>query len=92
MSHCVLVSQDVVFEEGQPHHTSASVGEQLPVFDMDNLLTPPANTLLTPPADNGPVPDLPNVRDLPDVDQTVNNPIYKPCQSNHMSQPSQAGL
>jgi len=31
----VFVSRDVVFEEGQPHRTSPSVGENnLPLFDM----------------------------------------------------------
>ena len=29
----IFVSRDVVFEEGQPHRTSPSVGENLPLFD-----------------------------------------------------------
>ncbi len=34
-SHCVFVSHDVVFEEGQPHCTSPSVGENnIPLFDV----------------------------------------------------------
>jgi len=34
-SHRVFVSRDIVFEEGQPHHTSPSVGENnnIPLFD-----------------------------------------------------------
>ena len=33
VSRCVFVSRDVVFEEDQPHRTSASVGENIPLFD-----------------------------------------------------------
>jgi len=34
-SHCVFVSRDVIFEEGEPHCTSPSVEEKdLPLFDM----------------------------------------------------------
>ncbi len=29
----VFVSRDVIFEEGHPHHTSPSVGENLPLFN-----------------------------------------------------------
>ena len=41
------MSQDVVFEEGQPHRTSASVGETIPIFDMNTIQSnpePPADT------------------------------------------------
>ena len=34
MSCHVLISRDVVFEEGQPHRTSLSVGENIPLFDI----------------------------------------------------------
>ena len=34
-SRHVFVSWDVIFEEGQPHHTSPSVGENLPIFDTN---------------------------------------------------------
>jgi len=34
VSRRVLISRDVVFEEGQPHRTSPSVGEDLPLFDI----------------------------------------------------------
>jgi len=33
-SRRVLVSRDVIFEEGQPRRTSPNVGENLPLFDM----------------------------------------------------------
>ena len=36
-THRVFVSRDVVFEEGQPHRTSASVGEQIPLFDTSTV-------------------------------------------------------
>lgn len=32
-SHCVLVSHDIVFKEGLPHHTSPIMGEQTLLFD-----------------------------------------------------------
>ena len=33
-SHCVIVSRDVIFEEGEPHCTSPSVEEKdIPLFD-----------------------------------------------------------
>ena len=39
-THRVFVSCDVIFEEGQPRHTSASVGEKhIPLFDA--MPTPP---------------------------------------------------
>ncbi len=34
ISRRVLVSRDVIFEEGQPRRTSPNVGENLPLFDM----------------------------------------------------------
>ena len=33
----VFVSRDVIFEEGQPRRTSASVGEQIPLFDTNDI-------------------------------------------------------
>ena len=45
----VFVSRDVVFEEGQPHRTSASVGEHsIPVFDTNMNTGPLAETNPTP--------------------------------------------
>ncbi len=33
--HCVFVSHDIIFEEGEPHHTLLSVGENdIPLFDV----------------------------------------------------------
>ena len=37
VTHQVFVSHDVVFEEGQPHRTLTSVGEQIPLFDNTPL-------------------------------------------------------
>jgi hypothetical protein len=34
-SRCIFVSRDLVFEEGQPRCTSASVGEQISLFDTN---------------------------------------------------------
>src|ERR1700678_1005050 len=49
-SHRVFVSRDVVFEEGQPHRTSASEGENVPIFET--------STGENPPADKGPDPPI----------------------------------
>lgn len=81
-----------VFEEGQPCRTTASVGEQvqIPLFNM--------NSVLTTPADNGPSLPINDSPDLPTVpDQTVDptnlhvNSI-EPCWSSWIPQPSQARL
>jgi hypothetical protein len=45
-SHCVFISRDVVFEEGQPCRTSASVGENIPLFDTDIIQPPPTEARL----------------------------------------------
>ena len=42
VSQQVFVSRDVIFEEGKPSQTLASVGEQIPTFDAG--LTPLTNT------------------------------------------------
>jgi hypothetical protein len=42
-SHRVFVSRDVVFEEGQPHRTSASAGENIPIFETNTEEDPPAD-------------------------------------------------
>ena len=34
VSRRVLVSHDVIFEEGEPHRTSPNVGENIPLFDV----------------------------------------------------------
>ena len=93
-SRRVFVSRDIVFEEGHPSRTSASVGEQtIPVFDT-----------LTPPADNGPVTtdpphddnglttaldqtnvDQPHIPDIPTIS-------IEPRRSTRTFQPSKASL
>jgi hypothetical protein len=42
-SHRVFVSRDVVFEEGQPHRTSASAGENIPISETNTGENPPAD-------------------------------------------------
>src|SRR5271168_4707984 len=54
-SRRVFVSRDVIFEEGLPRRTSASVGEETepePLFEIE-----PMNKVQNPPADNGSVID-----------------------------------
>ena len=48
-SRRVFVSCDVIFEEGKPHRTTANVGEQIPLFDMNMVPNPLADE---PPSDN----------------------------------------
>ena len=58
MASCqVFVSHHVVFEEGKPHHTSASVGEQIPLFSS-----------MISPADN-----VPAINNQLTLDQTIPN-------------------
>ena len=95
----IYVSRDVIFEEGRPHRTLASVGEQqvpqqilLPLFDVD--IVPPL-------ASNDPEPTtMVHVNDA-DPDQV---PVdwgdgelptaipFEPRQSTRTSQPSKVGL
>ena len=90
----VFVSRDIVFEEGQPHRTaSASVGEQIPLFDTNTDIVP------TPLTDD-PVPDIDAANQLapdPTVDPTVDQidrraNIPEPRRSARAPQPSKAGL
>ena len=77
MSCWVFVLHDVVFEEGQPHHTLASVGEQIPIFDAD--IVPPADQTVPAINDFYTNQTIPNVNDLQvpvdhdPVDQRVTN-------------------
>jgi transposase InsO family protein len=96
-SRRVFVSRDVIFEEGSPHRTSASVGEQIPLFDVNM----PSND--TPPADKPTASD-----DLPTPESAIrsitNDPVdhrdrrdisvipVEPRRSFRAPQPSQAGL
>ena len=89
----VFVSRDVVFEEGQPRRTSASVGEQ-PLFDINTDIVP--NTVPTPLTNVEPASVI-NVPDQITVDPTANQidrlhiPV-EPRRSARTSQPSQAGI
>ena len=104
VSHRVFVSRDVIFEEGRPRRTLASVGEQMTLFDADTV-TPPANADQTPLAnadhpvnaigDNHPVP-VDHVTDQT-VDQNIHQQIIpaipvEPRRSMRTTKPSQAGL
>ena len=62
-THRVFVSRDVIFEEGSPHRTLPSVGEELPLFD----------TLSTEPLANVPKPAI-TVTSVPDSDPAINIP------------------
>ena len=99
MSRRVFISRDVVFEEGQPHHTSASVGEQqlqIPLFDTNHDIPPLTNA-------NVPATNVPNQLATPDfvvdpaVDQVINHidrrvNIPEPHRSARAHHPSQARL
>ena len=65
-SHHVFVSRDVIFEEGQPHRTSASVGENISVFET--------NTEDNPPTDKEP--------DLAIIDTHAHHDLVDPVQSD----------
>ena len=73
VSRQVFISCDVVFEEGQPHRTSVSVGEQIPIFKT-NIVQPPADTNVPPPA----------INNQPTFDQLTNQPIL---DQNHPTIP-----
>ena len=88
MSRCIFVSCDVVFEEGQPRRTSASVGEeQIPLFDATTDIVP------NPPADVGQVPAINNVPaiNIPDhtsVDHANHNVISPLNHTDQFEHPS----
>ena len=74
-SRLVFVSRDVVFEEGEPSRTSASVGEQIPLFDVHPL----TDKSTTPICDQQ---DLDQINDQQDLDQpNPDQPILD--QINH---------
>jgi hypothetical protein len=74
--HCVFVSRDVVFEEGLPHQTLASVGEQIPVFGMDLDIVPSENL----PINTGPDLAINDDHHKPDI--TNHNPVDHGNQPN----------
>ena len=85
-TRCVYVSHDIIFEEGHPRHTLASVGEQIPLFDTmaDTPLT--NNTLDTSTTD--PVPTDPAItNDQPNIPAIT----VEPCRSTRAPIPSNAG-
>jgi transposase InsO family protein len=105
-SRRVFVSRDVIFEEGHPRRTSASVGEQIPLFETN--IVPPANAQLDPtithldptatdnvahhsPADQV-NPDHVDQRDTADNQRDVAVIPVMPRRSIRAPQPSQAGL
>ena len=78
ISRRVFVLQDVVFEEGQPHCTSADVGEET-LFTFEANIVPSDDKV--PSADNGgneQVPDRPSITDRPTInlpDNQYNTPV-----------------
>jgi hypothetical protein len=44
-THWTFISHDLVFEEGQPQRTLASVGEKITLFDNDADNTPLTNSI-----------------------------------------------
>ena len=94
----VYVSRDVIFEEGLPSRTLASVGEQIPLFDAD---VPPATVpIMDKPIINDPAPGTPECLDHPErVPQPLipGNAVIpqhipgEPRRSGRAHQPSNAG-
>ena len=88
VSHCVFVSCDVVFEEGQPCHTSADVREEPLLFDMN----------IVPSADNGkkqvPATKVLATVNLAPVHQDPDQHVIpvEPCQSTCLPQLTNASL
>jgi hypothetical protein len=63
LSHHVFVSWDVIFEEGQPHCTLLSLGENIPLFDaLVDALDVPLDDTTSEPTNQ---PDHDNPRDQP---------------------------
>ena len=95
------ISRDVVFEEGHPHRTLTSVGEQtqthIPLFDIDPIHTVPLTNV---PTDPGPDPSITDSDAINDHQvQQSNQPapvipdvIPEQRRSGRAPQPSNAGL
>jgi hypothetical protein len=90
-SNQVFVSRDVIFEEGQPHRTSANVGEDIPIFKTNTAETNTTNTRPEP-VDNTTHHD--NVsHQNPNNHDPINQPnIVTEQRSTQTTQPSQAQL
>lgn len=95
-SQRVFISRDVVFEEGQPHRTTVSVGEQhhqIPLFDANpGIASTPLASAEHVPAINVPdqTPDLVVNPIVNQIDRQANTP--EPRRSAQVPQPSQARL
>ena len=84
----------VVFEEGQPRRTSASVGEkQIPLFNVatDIAPTPPANVGQVPAINNVPAINVPDHASIDHADDHCDIPD-EPRRSVRTPKPSQASL
>ena len=95
-THRVFTSRDVIFEEGHPKRTLASVGEQIQIFDTEMMPNEPLtnklptttsptindSTVQSVDADQGAVEQI-NQRDIPVITE-------EPRRSPRVPQPSQA--
>jgi hypothetical protein len=106
-SQHVFISHDIIFEEGQPHRTSSSVEENLPLFDT---METPLNDGETPDQNDGETPDQridpkhPSHVDLADQHVDIpTEPIHadipvepiqqtEPHRSSRVPQPSASSL
>ena len=96
------VSRDVIFEEGHPHRTAASVGEQIPLFDTlfdtNFVHTTSSPTTLTDRHDrHDPAPDpistnTPDISVPPPRSHTIPIASEEPRRSARAPIPSTAGL
>ena len=101
-SQRVFVSRDVIFEEGQPHRTSPSVGENVPLFDTtlsDETLdgsktTDLTSTSVNKPSLSVPVDPVDHADHANPVDQNKipTTETTEPRRSTRVPQPSNASL
>jgi hypothetical protein len=106
-SRRVFVSRDVVFEEGHPHRTSPSVGENVPIFDAVPLDDANSNQVVqvdvnensdhakSDPVDHDHDDLVDHDRDHADqvdIPTTPTEPIIEPRRSTRTLQPSGASL
>jgi hypothetical protein len=93
-SNRVFVSWDVIFEESQPHRTSANVGEDIPIFEMNTTETNTADTRSEPVDVDDNTTHHDNVpHQNPDNHDPINQPnIVTEQRSTRTTQPLQAQL
>ena len=88
------VSRDVIFEEGKPRRTTASVGEQIPLFDTNFVDTAPIT--LADRRDPEPEPVTTNTPDISVQPRSQSIPVTsipeEPRRSTRAPNPSNAGL